>query len=197
MTLATATLVPAILYGHGVVAQHNARLRILQARPGCLHALCAAKPKHATVQRPLPANHPPIALIVRGPFAAVSRCSKYVAGGNVYGVRTCCHASPIGSGNSNLRGLVRQTQKREQASPRRTNARRTIQFLVEPVTRNLALSESAYMRVDEDVGIDQHHLKGSRPFPILSTTSTFTSRVLASTIAWVSRSLPITRVRTQ
>src|SRR6516162_8666637 len=87
-----------------------------------------------------------------------------------------------------------QTQEREHAGPWQTDGSGSVQLLIEPVAREIVLSERTHMRVDKDVGIDQYHLKPSpsamaRASPILSMLAIRTRPSATARVRMASRGL--------
>src|ERR1700722_5461635 len=54
-----------------------------------------------------------------------------------------------------------QPQESKHARPRQTDVGGSIELPVEPVPRGVVLTEGAHMCVNQDVGVDQDHLKVS------------------------------------
>ncbi len=88
-------------------------------------------------------------------------------------IKPCKHLTPRISGrlcmseNSRIR---HDSQERECAGPRQSDGRGAIQLIVEPAPGCVMLRQRADVCVNEDVGIDQYHLKPS-PSVIASTSA--------------------------
>ena len=109
-------------------------------------------------------------------------------------VCTFCRASWIGSGCSNTRGFVTRRQNESTLGPWQTDGSGSVQLLIEPLGRDIMLSERAHMRIDKDIGIDQYHLKPSpsamaSASPILSTLAILTRPSATARVRIFSRGL--------
>src|SRR5258708_413002 len=89
---------------------------------------------------------------------------------------TPCLSDRFGSREYARRGD--EAQEREEARPRQTDIGGSAELPVEPVPGIAMLTESAHMGVDQDIGVDEDHLKDS-PSAIASASLMLSSGICA------------------